>query len=181
MDGRPGTVGACLSKRRLPSWRRRASAFWPWCPTCLRPWLFRIAHNTAVDFLRRYEHTHVEPVAAPPEPLPAGEAVDPYAVRSALLSFLALPVLQRSAVILKDVLGHSLGGIASTIGTTVPAVKAALARGRSKLRQMGAQGPETREGAMAADELEDLRRYARLFNATRLGRCPRAAGRRVPA
>jgi len=104
-----------------------------------------------------------------------------YAVRSALLSFLALPVLQRSAVILKDVLGHSLGGIASTIGTTVPAVKAALARGRSKLRQMGAQGPETREGAMAADELEDLRRYARLFNATRLGRCPRAAGRRVPA
>lgn len=107
----------------------------------------------------------MEPVAAPPEPLPAGEAVDPYAVRSALLSFLALPVLQRSAVILKD----------------VPAVKAALARGRSKLRQMGAQGPETREGAMAADELEDLRRYARLFNATRLGRCPRAAGRRVPA
>ncbi|HJZ86511.1 MAG TPA: sigma factor-like helix-turn-helix DNA-binding protein [Polyangia bacterium] len=131
--------------------------------------------------MRRYEHTHVEPVAAPPEPLPAGEAVDPYAVRSALLSFLALPVLQRSAVILKDVLGHSLGEIASTIGTTVPAVKAALARGRSKLRQMGAQGPETREGAMAADELEDLRRYARLFNATRLGRCPRAAGRRVPA
>ena len=29
----------------------------------LRPWLFRIAHNTAVDFLRRYEHRYVEPHA----------------------------------------------------------------------------------------------------------------------
>src|SRR5688572_20505155 len=29
----------------------------------LRPWLFRIAHNTAMDFLRRYDQRHVESVA----------------------------------------------------------------------------------------------------------------------
>src|SRR5712692_45891 len=28
----------------------------------LRPWLFRIAHNTAMDFLRRYEHRKVDAV-----------------------------------------------------------------------------------------------------------------------
>ena len=28
----------------------------------LRPWLLRIAHNTAIDFLRRYDRRFVEPV-----------------------------------------------------------------------------------------------------------------------
>src|SRR5215467_7457830 len=30
----------------------------------LRPWLLRIAHNTAIDFLRRYDRRFVEPVAS---------------------------------------------------------------------------------------------------------------------
>src|SRR5262245_24008887 len=33
----------------------------------LRPWLFRIAHNTAMDFLRRYDRKNVEVVAEVPE------------------------------------------------------------------------------------------------------------------
>src|SRR5215813_12882539 len=33
----------------------------------LRPWLFRIAHNTAMDFLRRYEHKNVDVVAEVPD------------------------------------------------------------------------------------------------------------------
>src|SRR5881397_3822152 len=32
-------------------------------PPPLRPWLFRIAHNTAMDFLRRYEHKNVDAAA----------------------------------------------------------------------------------------------------------------------
>src|SRR5215467_13041195 len=32
-------------------------------PPPLRPWLFRIAHNTAMDFLRRYEHRNVDSTA----------------------------------------------------------------------------------------------------------------------
>jgi RNA polymerase sigma-70 factor (ECF subfamily) len=134
----------------------------------LRPWLFRVAHNTAVDFVRRYEKKHVEPrddfddVAAELD-----EAPDPEIVRAALSSFLALPVIQRSAVILKDVLGHSLEETASTMGTTVPAVKAALVRGRATLRAGRGEpaAPPHRRGASDTAQLEKLGRYAALFNA----------------
>src|SRR5262249_22672051 len=101
----------------------------------LRPWLFRIAHNTAVDHLRRYERKHVDP-RGDFEDASADEPQDPGITRAALASFLELPVIQRSAVILKDVLGQSVEEAAATMSTTVPAVKAALVRGRARMRQL---------------------------------------------
>src|SRR3982074_1486906 len=101
----------------------------------LRPWLFRIAHNAAIDFLRSHArkvtdmHADIEEIAG------FEDKPDPAVVRAALARFLSLPVTQRSAVILKDVLGHSLEETAETMGTTVMAVKAALVRGRGKLLQ----------------------------------------------
>ena len=41
-------------------------------PPPLRPWLFSIAHNAAMDFLKRYERRKVELVSEVPEP----EALD---------------------------------------------------------------------------------------------------------
>src|SRR5580692_2755477 len=88
-------------------------------PPNLKPWLFRIAHNTAMDFLKRYERRHVEPVADVPERAATEEdGIDPLLVESALSVFTELPALQRSAVILKDVLGQSLEETADTMGTT---------------------------------------------------------------
>lgn len=77
-----------------------------------------------------------------------------------LKRFLALPVIQRSAVILKDVLGHSLEETAVTMETTIMAVKAALVRGRSKLR-------ETIDMQVVDDVAQraQLERYASMFNA----------------
>jgi RNA polymerase sigma-70 factor, ECF subfamily len=130
----------------------------------LRPYLFRIAHNTAIDHLRRYEHRHVELVAEVPEtaePSDASETVDPAVVRVALRSFLGLPIAQRSAVILKDVLGCTLEEIVEATGSTLPAVKAALFRGRAALRAQAA-------GSRPAPRPQDralLDRYASLFNA----------------
>jgi RNA polymerase sigma-70 factor (ECF subfamily) len=126
----------------------------------LRPWLFRIAHNAAIDRLRSHGHKLTEPRADAGENVPVDEAPDPFAVRVALARFLALTVTQRSAVILKDVLGHSLEEAAATMGTTVQAVKAALVRGRAALR-----ASEDVAAAAESATRAQLDTYARLFNA----------------
>jgi RNA polymerase sigma-70 factor (ECF subfamily) len=133
----------------------------------LQPWLLRIAHNTAIDFLRRYDRRFVEPVAQIAESAVAETEVRPEVVRAALSSFMGLPVQQRSAVILKDVLGLSLDEIAQTTGTTVPAVKAALNRGRTSLRDVAAQEPVPWRDRpeTSAGERQLLGRYVALFNA----------------
>src|SRR4030095_1822555 len=53
------------------------------------------------------------------------------AVRTAVSRFLELPPAQRSCVILKDVLEHSLEEIAAMLELSIPAIKAALHRGRA--------------------------------------------------
>src|SRR4051812_48450338 len=90
----------------------------------LRPWLFRIAHNAAMDFLKSHGHKYTEPRADLDDVAGFEEQPDPTVLRTALASFLELPVPQRSAVILKDILGHSLEETATVMETTVPAVKA---------------------------------------------------------
>jgi RNA polymerase sigma factor (sigma-70 family) len=135
----------------------------------LRPFLFRIAHNTALDVLRRYERRHVDLVAELPEPSDAvlvESRPDPEIVRAALATFLELPVAQRSAVILKDVLGCSLDEIVESTGASLPAVKAALHRGRASLRARAGSAQEgaARAAAGGADRAL-LSRYATLFNA----------------
>ena len=126
----------------------------------LRPWLFRIAHNAALDFLKSHGRKYVEPVADVDEVAGFEDKPDPAVVRAALATFLSLPVTQRSSVILKDVLGHSLEETAETMGTSVMAVKAALVRGRAKLLEH-ARDADSGSAASRAD----LDRYASLFNA----------------
>jgi RNA polymerase sigma-70 factor (ECF subfamily) len=126
----------------------------------LRPWLFRIAHNAALDFLKSHGHKNTEVRAELDDVAGFDDGPDPVVVRAALARFLSLPVTQRSAVILKDVLGHSLDETAETMGTTVMAVKAALVRGRGKLLEA-----DEEHRALDAVTRAQLDRYASLFNA----------------
>ncbi len=126
----------------------------------LRPWLFRIAHNAALDFLKSHGRKNVDVHADIEELAGFEDKPDPAIVRAALARFLSLPVSQRSAVILKDVLGHSLEETAETMGTTVMAVKAALVRGRGTLLK-----EEPEEIEVAPTTRTALDRYASLFNA----------------
>jgi RNA polymerase sigma-70 factor (ECF subfamily) len=125
----------------------------------LRPWLFRIAHNTSLDFLKSHGQKLTDVVGDFDDVASFDDAPDPVATRAALARFLSLPIAQRSAVILKDVLGHSLAETAATMGTTVAAVKAALVRGRSGLRDAGDDGRPV-DGELRAK----LDLYASLFN-----------------
>jgi RNA polymerase sigma-70 factor (ECF subfamily) len=133
-------------------------------PPNLKPWLFRIAHNTAMDFLKRYERKHVEPVSDVPDRAEHQDTgVDPELVEAALTAFLDLPPVQRAAIILKDVLGHSLDEAASTMETSVGAVKAALSRARAKIAPRSASA-SNRTPVLSAEERANLERYVELFN-----------------
>jgi RNA polymerase sigma-70 factor (ECF subfamily) len=82
------------------------------------------------------------------------------AVRAAITTFLQLAPAQRGCVILKDVLDYPLEEIAGELELSVPAVKAALHRGRERLRELAeAPAPAPRPLSPA------LVRYASLFNA----------------
>jgi RNA polymerase sigma factor (sigma-70 family) len=134
----------------------------------LRPWLFRIAHNRAIDSLRRYERRMGEPldpatdVMADDSLEPEGALARDQAVRAAVSRFLELAPAQRSCVILKDVLDHSLEEIAALLELSMPAVKAALHRGRARLREL-AQAPDSASPPRRVSPA--LARYAALFNA----------------
>lgn len=136
----------------------------------LKAWLFQIAHNRAIDFLRRVERRMVQPIENGIENLPAVdvEAADDVlardqATRAAVSRFLELAPLHRSCVVLKDVLGHSLDEISDLLGLTVPSVKAALHRGRTRLRELAASEP--RQPVRPSSASPDVVRYAALFNA----------------
>jgi RNA polymerase sigma-70 factor, ECF subfamily len=103
----------------------------------LGPWLFRIAHNRCIDFLRRRnvrQKAETEVAAETPESVmpiePSGAMLD-HAVEHLVIS---LPPKERACVLLKDVFDYSLEEIAELVDSTVNGVKAALSRGRSKLK-----------------------------------------------
>jgi RNA polymerase sigma-70 factor, ECF subfamily len=134
----------------------------------LRPWLFRIAHNRAIDHWRREQLRRTEPLDAALD-VPDDAMREPdhvlsrqQAVRAAISGFLELAPAQRACVILKDVLEHSLDDIAVELDLSVPAVKAALHRGRATLAAHSA-APTAATPAPAASAA--LQRYASLFNA----------------
>jgi RNA polymerase sigma-70 factor (ECF subfamily) len=136
-------------------------------PDHLEGWLLRITHNTALDFLRR--RTRQEATHADEDPDMTADPSDPTQDRqitaASLRSFMRLPVAQRSSVILMDVLGYSLQEIGEVLGSTVPAVKAALHRGRTRLREL-ADVPEDRPSpALSSLERSRLWTYVDRFNA----------------
>src|SRR5260370_14479266 len=77
----------------------------------------------------------VQDSAADPAPDPGDAIAHQQAVQAAVSRFVELAPAQRSCVILKDVLGHSLEEIGSLLELSLPAVKAALHRRPVRLRE----------------------------------------------
>ena len=130
-------------------------------------WLFRIAHNAALDYLRRRGRR--QEVDDPADFEHMADPADPVAQRQAaaasLATFMRLPPGPRGSVILADVLGHSLEETAQILQTTVPAVKAALHRGRARLRLLAAEPEAAIPPRMDEAERARLAAYVARFNA----------------
>ena len=108
----------------------------------LAPWLFRIAHNKCIDFLRGREVRHIaEQAVAESDAVPPPDHPGLVMTRAVEHLVLALPPKERASVLLKDVFDHSLEEIAELIDSTVGGVKAALNRGRAKLETLSQSAP----------------------------------------
>jgi RNA polymerase sigma-70 factor, ECF subfamily len=130
-------------------------------------WLFRIVHNTALDFLRRRNRQQA---------LQSGEEVDMIAdpadaitsrqiASASLRTFMRLPVAQRSSVILMDVLGCSLREVCEVMDFSLAAAKAALHRGRAQLRELADEPDDLLHQKLSEVDRDRLDAYVAHFNA----------------
>src|SRR5262245_25060766 len=133
----------------------------------IEAWLFRIAHNAALDFLRRRARHEAARAGEDPDMIvdPTSPTEDRLAAAASLRTFMRLPVAQRSAVILKDVLGYSLQEVGRVTEISLPAVKAALHRGRVRLRELASEPEDRAVPALREPERSLFLAYVDRFNA----------------
>jgi RNA polymerase sigma-70 factor (ECF subfamily) len=128
----------------------------------IEAWLLRIAHNASLDFLRRRARNNVVPLtdAVAAAPMPEADIV-----AVGFRTFLQLPELQRCAVILKDVLGHSVEEIAAIAECSPAAAKSALQRGRVALRQLAQVPDDIRLPLLSDADRQKMAAFVELFRA----------------
>jgi RNA polymerase sigma factor (sigma-70 family) len=110
----------------------------------LRPWLYRIAHNGALNELRDRALGHAElderidGVERPDQALERTTGL-----RELVVAVQALPERQRSAILLRELEGRSYEEIATALGVTDGAVRQLLNRARNSLRAAAAAATPT--------------------------------------
>jgi RNA polymerase sigma factor (sigma-70 family) len=107
----------------------------------LRPWLYRIVHNTAVNQIRSSRDDLGllgRPGLARSSTAAVSELDRRIAVRDALADVAALPQMQRDAMLLSAVAGRSHEEVATALGIPQGAVRGLLYRARVTLRAAAA-------------------------------------------
>ncbi|HKZ13378.1 MAG TPA: RNA polymerase sigma factor, partial [Solirubrobacterales bacterium] len=127
--------------RALPGERREIA---------LKPWLFRIAHNEAIELRRRERPTE----SLADVELPAGASLEQLAaergrLRELLADLAVLPERQRGALVMRELAGFDFEQIGAALQTTPAAARQTLYEARRGLREMG-EGREMRCDAVTA-------------------------------
>jgi RNA polymerase sigma factor (sigma-70 family) len=105
----------------------------------LRPWLYRIAHNSALNALRDRALGHAEldeRIDGVERPDQAFERAA--GLRELVVAVQALPERQRAAILLRELEGRSYEEIGTALGVTDGAVRQLLNRARNSLRAAAA-------------------------------------------
>src|SRR5260370_20453122 len=117
-----------------------------------------IAQNPALVFWRGRNRQQtmrsgeeVEMMADPVDTITSREITS-----ASLRAFMRLPLAQRSSVILTDVLGCSLREVCDVMDFSLPAVKAALHRGRTQLRKFADEPDDLPRPTLSAAHRERL-------------------------
>src|SRR4051795_10702045 len=98
-------------------------------PAKMKPWLFRIAHNVAIDLVVRRREL-------PSDDLPESPAGDSEPYSGTLVAALAtLPDRQRRVYVLREVHGLRIGETAAELGLTTAQVEQSLFAARNRLAE----------------------------------------------
>jgi RNA polymerase sigma factor (sigma-70 family) len=106
----------------------------------LRPWLYMIVRNRAMDDLRRPARVaadlddveHFAPAASFDED-PATRAVEREMLREVVAEMQRLPERQRLALVMRELDGATHVEMSERLGTTIPATKSLLVRARTTM------------------------------------------------
>src|SRR5262249_2654781 len=121
----------------------------------------------ALDFLHRRARRAAHHSDEDPDMMtdPAAVVADREIAATSLRTFMRLPAMQRSSIILMDVLGYSLEEIGAVTDTAIPSSKASLHRGRAR-RGDGALEPDgAPPPALPGPKRAQLEAYVARFNA----------------
>jgi RNA polymerase sigma factor (sigma-70 family) len=103
----------------------------------LKPWLYRIAHNEAVELRRRERQVEELPVTIDDaNALTDERAEENGRLRTLLADIADLPERQRASLVLREVNGLGFGEIGDALGTSPGAVRQALYEARRALSEM---------------------------------------------
>ncbi|HEX2392778.1 MAG TPA: sigma-70 family RNA polymerase sigma factor [Solirubrobacterales bacterium] len=109
----------------------------------LRPWLYRIAHNEAIDLVRaRRSAQPLDPGLEAPGAAPAERAEQRASLHRLLVDLEDLPQRQRGALLMRELGGLTFAEIGSALGASEAVVRQTIYEARLNLRQMNA-GRET--------------------------------------
>jgi RNA polymerase sigma factor (sigma-70 family) len=128
-------------------------------PAELRPWLIRVARNASIDLTRRRKHRLLTFDGEIPE-IPARPQSGSAELENVISGIRELPENQRTALLMREMGGHSYNEIAETLETDEESVRGLISRARSGMRSYR----EATELPCAVARLEietepDARRY----------------------